>query len=72
MGGVSKGNREAQTRAIGVPDWISVNNRALAVVLALLTVAFVVLNFTVDGAGTIFLILAVAAGFGAAYYFRRS
>ena len=48
------------------------NNRAVAVVLALLTISFVVLNFTVEGAGTIFLILAVAAGFGAAYYFRRS
>lgn len=48
------------------------NNRTIAVVLALLVVVFVVLNFTVEGAGTIFLILAVAAGFGAAYYFRRS
>ena len=52
--------------------WTSVNSRILAVVLALLTVAFVVLNFTVEGAGTVFLLLAVAAGFGAAYYFRRS
>lgn len=49
-----------------------VNYRALALVLALLTVAFIVLNFTVEDAGTIFLILAVAAGFGAAYSFRRS
>jgi len=48
------------------------NNRAVAVVLALLTILFVVLNFTVEDAGTIFLILAVAAGFGAGYYFRRS
>ncbi|MDH3470432.1 MAG: hypothetical protein OEM94_03850 [Acidimicrobiia bacterium] len=48
------------------------NNRALAVVLTLLTIIFVVLNFTVEDAGTIFLILAVAAGFGAGYYFRRS
>ena len=48
------------------------NNRVLAVALVLLTVAFVVLNFTVEGAGTIFLLLAVAAGFGAAYFFRRS
>jgi len=48
-----------------------VNNRAIALVLALLTVLFVVLNFTVEDAGTIFLILAVAAGFGAGYYFRR-
>ena len=50
----------------------SMNNRVLAVALVLLTVAFVVLNFTVEGAGTIFLLLAVAAGFGAAYFFRRS
>jgi hypothetical protein len=49
-----------------------VNNRVIAVVLVLLTVAFVVLNFTVEGAGTVFLLLAVAAGFGAGYYFRRS
>ena len=50
----------------------SMNNRVLAAALVLLTVAFVVLNFTVEGAGTIFLLLAVAAGFGAAYFFRRS
>jgi hypothetical protein len=50
----------------------SMNNRVLALALVLLTVAFVVLNFTVEGAGTIFLLLAVAAGFGAAYFFRRS
>ena len=50
----------------------SMNNRVLAVALVLLTVAFVVLNFTVESAGTIFLLLAVAAGFGAAYFFRRS
>jgi len=49
-----------------------VNNRVIAVVLVLLTVAFVVLNFTVEDAGTVFLLLAVAAGFGAGYYFRRS
>ena len=49
-----------------------VNNRAVAVVLALLTILFVVLNFTVEDAGTIFLVLAVAAGLGAGYYFRRS
>lgn len=47
------------------------NNRAVAVVLTLLTVLFVVLNFTVDDAGTIFLILAVASGIGAVYFFRR-
>ncbi len=50
----------------------SMNNRVLALALVLLTVAFVVLNFTVEGAGTIFLLLAVAAGLGAAYFFRRS
>ncbi|MDH3731377.1 MAG: hypothetical protein OES13_09705 [Acidimicrobiia bacterium] len=48
------------------------NNRAVAVVLALLTILFVVLNFTVEDVGTIFVILAVAAGLGAGYYFRRS
>ena len=48
------------------------NNRILAGLLALLTIVSVVLNFTVDDAGTIFLILAVAAGFGAVYYFRRT
>jgi hypothetical protein len=47
------------------------NDQVLAVVLALLTVLFVVLNFTIEDAGTIFLFLAVAAGFGAGYYFRR-
>jgi hypothetical protein len=48
------------------------NNRTIAALLALLTVVFVVLNFTVEDAGTIFLILAVAAGIGAGYYFGRS
>lgn len=48
-----------------------VNNRILAAGLAVLTVIFVILNFTVEGAGTIFLILAVASGFGAAYAYRR-
>jgi len=33
---------------------------------------FVVLNFTVEDPGTIFLILAVATGIGAVYYFRKS
>ena len=50
----------------------NMNNRERAGVLALLTVAFVILNFTIEDAGTIFLILAVAAGFGAGYFFRRS
>lgn len=49
----------------------SVNNRAIALVLALLAVVFVVLNFTLEDAGTLFLILAVAAGLGAGYYSRR-
>lgn len=48
------------------------NNRALALVLGLLTVLFIALNFTVEDAGTIFLILAVATGIGAGYYFRGS
>lgn len=57
--------------SLGVRYSVGVSNRVLAVVLAVLAVAFVVLNFTIEGAGTIFLILAVAAGFGAFYYFRR-
>ena len=48
------------------------NNRTVAFSLALLTILFVVLNFTVEDAGTIFLILAVATGIGAGYYFRGS
>jgi len=48
------------------------NNRTIAALLALLTVVFVVLNFTVEDAGTIFLILAVVAGIGAGFYFGRS
>lgn len=48
------------------------NTRTLASILALLTVVFVVLNFTVGGAGTIFLILAVATGLGSAHLFRTS
>ena len=63
---------QPRTQAIGLQYGTSMNNRALAVVLTLLTIIFVVLNFTVEDAGTIFLILAVAAGFGAGYYFRRS
>lgn len=47
------------------------NNRAVAVILGLLTILFVVLNFRIEGAGTIFLILAVVAGIGAVIYFRR-
>ena len=40
------------------------NNRFLAGLLAGLVVVFLVLNFTVDNAGTLFLLLAVAAGVG--------
>lgn len=58
-------------RIAGLPHCTSMNNRALAVVLGLLTILFVVLNFTVEGAGTIFLILAAGAGLGAWYFFRR-
>lgn len=46
------------------------NYRALAVVLAVLAVVFLVLNFTTD-AGTIFLILAVAAAVGSVVLFAR-
>ncbi len=45
-------------------------NRTLAGVLAVLTVVFIVLNFTMD-AGTVFLILAVATGLGAGYYLGK-
>jgi membrane protein implicated in regulation of membrane protease activity len=48
------------------------NNRALAVGAAVLAVVFVVLNFTVVDAGTLFLILAVAAAVASAYFFTRS
>lgn len=48
------------------------NNRTVAFALALLAVVFVVLNFTVQDAGTIFLILAVGAGVGAGYYFGKT
>ena len=47
------------------------NTRTLALVLAVLAVVFIVLNFTVEGAGTLLLILAVAAAIGAAYLFMR-
>jgi hypothetical protein len=47
------------------------SSRRLAAVLALLTVVFIVLNFTVQDAGTIFLILAVVAGIGAGYYYGK-
>jgi hypothetical protein len=57
---------------MGLQYCTSMNNRALAIGLALLTILFVVLNFAVEDAGTIFLIFAVAAGFGSGYYFRRS
>jgi hypothetical protein len=63
---------QPRNTAIGLQYCTNMNNRAVAVVLALLTIVFVVLNFTLEDAGTIFLILAVAAGFGAGYYFRRS
>ena len=48
------------------------NKRTIALVLALLTVVFVVLNFTIEDAGTNFLVLAVATGIGAGYYFGKS
>jgi membrane protein implicated in regulation of membrane protease activity len=50
----------------------TMNNRALAVAAAVLAVVFVVLNFTVDDAGTLFLILAVAAAVASGFLFNRS
>jgi len=47
------------------------SNRSVAIILAVLTAIFIVLNFTVD-AGTIFLILAVVTGIGAGYYFGKA
>ncbi len=46
------------------------NSRALAAALALLAVVFLVLNFAMD-AGTVFLILAVAAAVGSAVMISR-
>ncbi len=54
------------------PIVTTMNNRALAVGAAVLAVVFVVLNFTVVDAGTLFLILAVAAAVASAYFFTRS
>jgi len=44
----------------------------LAILAAILTVVFVVLNFTVEDAGTLFLILAVASGIATVYLASRS
>lgn len=45
------------------------DKRVVAALLAALAVVFLVLNFTVDDAGTLFLLLAVACGLGAAFLF---
>ena len=42
-------------------------NRLLAGVLAVLAAVFLFLNLTIDGAGTLFLILAVAAAVGCGF-----
>jgi hypothetical protein len=47
------------------------NSRALAVVLGILAVVFLVLNFVVD-AGTVFLILAAAAAVGCVVMLSRA
>ncbi|HEX2053383.1 MAG TPA: hypothetical protein VHJ78_06635 [Actinomycetota bacterium] len=46
------------------------NDRVLALLLAALTVVFLVLNFTRE-AGTVFLLLALASGLAAAYFAAR-
>lgn len=45
------------------------DKRLAAALLASLAVVFLVLNFTMDNAGTLFLLLAVACGLGAAFLF---
>lgn len=47
------------------------NDRVGAGILACLVVVFLVLNFTLDDAGTLFLILAVAAGVGCGVLLAR-
>jgi hypothetical protein len=47
------------------------NNRSLAIGAAVLAVVFVVLNFAVEDAGTLFLILAVVAAVASGYFFTR-
>lgn len=50
----------------------NMDKRLIAAVLVLLAVVFLVLNFTLDDAGTLLLLLAVACGIGAAYLFTTS
>jgi membrane protein implicated in regulation of membrane protease activity len=50
---------------------VAMNSRTLGLSAALLAVLFVILNFTVEGAGTLFLILAVVAGVAAGYFLSR-
>ena len=45
------------------------DKRLIAALLAALAVVLLVLNFTMDDAGTVFLLLAVACGLGAAFLF---
>jgi Flp pilus assembly protein TadB len=47
------------------------NNRNLAMLAALAAVVFVVLNFTVENVGTLFLILAVISGLVAVYLYSK-
>jgi hypothetical protein len=48
------------------------DKRLMAAALAVLAVVLLVLNFTLDDAGTLFLLLAVACAAGAAYLFTTS
>lgn len=47
------------------------DNKKLAIIFAVQTAIFVFLNFNLEDAGTIFLILAVINGLLAAYYFKN-
>ena len=53
------------------PEWTAMNSRMLGLGAALLAVLFVILNFVVDDAGTLFLILAVVAAAAAGYFLTR-
>ena len=48
------------------------NNKSLALVAGILTVLFVVLNFTVENMGTLFLVLAVLSGLATVYFATKS
>jgi hypothetical protein len=55
-----------------ISDTEIMNNHNLAILAAVATVLFIVLNFTVENAGTLFIILAVVSGLASAYLFSKS